>query len=50
MAIYTQVSDVEQEINGIFTYDREVQKLDPTTVRGLNDKAQTLFENTGKIR
>ena len=27
-AIYTQVSDVEEEINGIFTYDREVVKLD----------------------
>ena len=50
MAIYTQVSDVEQEINGIFTYDREVQKLDPETVKRLNDKAQTLFKNIGKIR
>ena len=26
-AIYTQVSDVEDETNGIFTYDREVNKL-----------------------
>jgi hypothetical protein len=26
-AIYTQVSDVEDEINGVFTYDREVVKL-----------------------
>lgn len=25
--VYTQVSDVEEEINGIFTYDREVQKI-----------------------
>ena len=50
MAIYTQVSDVEEEINGIFTYDREVQKLDPTTIKRLNDKAQTLFNNIGKIR
>ncbi|MRI84591.1 glycoside hydrolase family 2 [Aerococcaceae bacterium WS4759] len=50
MAIYTQVSDVEQEINGIFTYDREVQKLDPETVKRLNDKAQTHFEQIAKIR
>ena len=50
MAIYTQVSDVEEEINGIFTYDREVQKLDPETVKRLNDKAQTLFEQIAKIR
>jgi len=27
-AIYTQISDVEEEINGVMTYDREVVKLD----------------------
>ena len=27
-AIYTQVSDVEDEINGLVTYDRKVEKLD----------------------
>ncbi len=27
-AIYTQISDVEEEINGLMTYDREVIKLD----------------------
>lgn len=27
-SIYTQVSDVEEEINGIMTYDRKVMKLD----------------------
>ncbi len=26
-SVYTQVSDIEDESNGIFTYDREVQKL-----------------------
>lgn len=26
-AVYTQLSDVEEEVNGIFTYDRKVQKL-----------------------
>ena len=25
--VYTQVSDIEEEINGIFTYDREIQKI-----------------------
>jgi hypothetical protein len=34
--IYTQVSDVEDEINGIFTYDREVVKLDTETMRRVN--------------
>ena len=28
-AIYTQVSDVEDEINGLLTYDRKVEKLKP---------------------
>ena len=27
-SIYTQVSDVEDEVNGIFTYDRKETKLD----------------------
>ena len=28
-SIYTQVSDVEDEINGLVTYDRKVEKIDP---------------------
>lgn len=28
-SIYTQLSDVEEEVNGIFTYDREINKLRP---------------------
>ena len=28
-SIYTQVSDVEEEINGIMTYDRKITKLSP---------------------
>ena len=28
-SIYTQVSDVEDEINGLLTYDRKVEKLQP---------------------
>ena len=31
-AIYTQVSDVEDEINGLLTYDRKVEKLTPETM------------------
>ena len=33
-AIYTQVSDVEDETNGILTYDREVQKMKAYTGTG----------------
>jgi hypothetical protein len=36
-AIYTQTTDVENEVNGFFTYDREVLKPDPDTVRRLNE-------------
>ena len=35
--VYTQVSDVEDEINGIFTYDRTVTKLHDDTVRRINE-------------
>ena len=28
-AVYTQVSDIEEEVNGILTYDREVWKILP---------------------
>lgn len=37
-AIYTQVSDVEEEINGLFTFDREVLKLDEELVKTVNRK------------
>ncbi len=26
-AVYTQVSDVEEEVNGLLTYDRKINKL-----------------------
>ncbi len=32
-AVYTQLSDVEDELNGLLTYDRQVVKLDPETVK-----------------
>ena len=36
--VYTQVSDVECELNGIFTYDRKVLKIDPETVKQINSQ------------
>ena len=42
-AVYTQISDVEDEINGLITYDRQVEKVKPEefsdvgfTLRGLS--------------
>ena len=37
-AIYTQTTDVEHELNGFMTYDREVDKLDPARVAAANRK------------
>lgn len=31
--VYTQLSDVEDELNGLLTWDREVLKIDPEVVR-----------------
>ncbi len=36
--VYTQVSDVEFEVNGIFTYDRELLKIDENTIKQINQK------------
>jgi len=37
-AVYTQLTDVEQETNGILTYDREVEKVDPTSLREIAER------------
>jgi hypothetical protein len=42
-AVYTQLSDVEIETNGLYTYDREVLKIDVETVRMLNDELYAAF-------
>ena len=36
--VYTQVSDVEFEVNGIYSYDRKVLKVDKDTVIEVNKK------------
>jgi beta-galactosidase/beta-glucuronidase len=40
-AIYTQISDVEIEVNGLLTYDREVQKMDSAIIGKAN---QALYD------
>ena len=42
--VYTQLSDVEDEINGLYTYDRQVLKVDEKRVKGLIDKVNKLFD------
>ena len=41
-AIYTQLSDVEGEVNGLLTYDRKVCKLDPGTAREINRRLRAM--------
>lgn len=36
--VYTQVSDVEFEVNGVMTYDRAIVKIDEDTVKEINAK------------
>jgi hypothetical protein len=35
-AVYTQTTDIETEINGLMTYDRELIKMDADKVRQAN--------------
>jgi beta-galactosidase/beta-glucuronidase len=37
-AIYTQTTDVEGEVNGLMTYDREIIKMDPGKVKEINSQ------------
>lgn len=43
-AIYTQTSDIEEEINGFFTYDREEEKLEAAVVQEVNRKISQEYE------
>ncbi len=46
--VYTQVSDVEDETNGLLTYDRQVLKVNPDTVKAMSDRLYKAFEETIK--
>lgn len=36
-SVYTQITDVEGEHNGLYTYDRKVEKVDEAQVRAINE-------------
>lgn len=44
--VYTQLSDVEDEINGLYTYDRKVCKVDAAVMKNVADK---INEEVGRI-
>jgi hypothetical protein len=43
-AVYTQTTDVETEVNGLMTYDRELIKMDAEKVRQANRELIDLFD------
>ena len=43
-AIYTQVSDVETEINGLYTYDRKTCKVNKKELLKMNEELQELYK------
>ncbi|MDY0317729.1 MAG: glycoside hydrolase family 2 TIM barrel-domain containing protein, partial [Candidatus Izemoplasmatales bacterium] len=43
--IYTQLSDVEDEVNGFLTYDRKVAKVDVELIRQINKKLFDAFNS-----
>jgi hypothetical protein len=43
--VYTQLSDVEDETNGLLTYDRRVLKVDAEQVRGVIHRVRSAGES-----
>lgn len=43
-AVYTQITDVEMEVNGLMTYDRKVIKVDEEKVRAINQEVIEVVE------
>lgn len=46
--VYTQVSDVEDETNGLLTYDRQVLKVNVDKVKAMSDRLYKAFEEATK--
>ena len=45
MAIYTQISDVENEINGLYSFDRKTCKVNKEKILKLNKQVQEFYIN-----
>jgi hypothetical protein len=43
-SVYTQITDVEGEHNGLYTYDRKIEKVDEAKVRAINEETIKAFE------
>ncbi|QWB96184.1 hypothetical protein KHQ89_01715 [Mycoplasmatota bacterium] len=44
--VYTQLSDVEDEVNGFITYDRKVDKIDKNMMININKEMIEIFKET----
>jgi hypothetical protein len=44
--VYTQLSDVEDEVNGIVTYDRKVEKIDKKMMKMINETLWQKFKES----
>lgn len=44
-AVYTQITDVEVEVNGLITYDRKIVKLDEAKLREINQTVCHSLDN-----
>ncbi len=43
--VYTQLSDVEDEVNGLYTYDRQICKVEAETMRTVMEKAAAALKS-----
>jgi hypothetical protein len=48
-AVYTQTTDVETEVNGLMTYDREVIKVDEERVREVNLRLSNVYAGSESV-
>ncbi len=47
-SVYTQITDLETELNGLWTYDRREIKVDPAAVRAVNARVIKAGAEAGK--
>ena len=47
--VYTQLTDVEDEVNGLVTYDRRVVKVDVTAIRSMTDRLRAVAADDGGV-
>lgn len=46
--VYTQIADVEDETNGLLTYDRIVQKVDPVEMKSILSSFEAVYDSIYK--